>query len=131
MMNYFLSKSFLKYLVLALCFPLAKPYALADTKVSFQDEINHLLNFVKNSDCLFIRNKKIHHANEAYLHIVKKYEHFRDEIDTAEAFIEKSATGSLISGKKYHVTCPEQKNNMYSSDWLNEELKLYRSTKKN
>ena len=90
------------------------------------DEINHLLNFVEETDCIYIRNGNEHKGPEARTHIQKKYDYYRDDIESAEDFIKYSATKSVLSGSRYKVDCPEEKQQL-SNDWLLSELKRYRS----
>ena len=89
-------------------------------------EISHLLNFVENTECIYNRNGTTHNGSEAREHIQKKYDYYKDKIKTAEDFIDYSATKSMISGRKYTVSCTG-KDEQYSRDWLNHELNLYRS----
>ena len=90
------------------------------------DEISHLLAFVRATDCSYERNGDRHSGIEAARHIDKKYEYFLDDIETAEDFIQHSATKSKMSGQVYIVHCSGQPP-VTSSDWLLMELKRYRS----
>ena len=96
--------------------------AFADTTA----EINHLLNYVKTTDCKYIRNGKVHTGNEGAKHIKAKYDHYKDDIKTAEDFIRLSATKSLMSGSKYYIECPGSPK-IESGKWLLTELKRYRA----
>jgi len=87
--------------------------------------VEHLLEFVRQSDCVMIRNGSEHIGEEAVSHIQKKYDYFEDDITTTEAFIEYSATKSTMSGKYYTVKCPDGKE-MHTQDWLLEELEAFR-----
>lgn len=89
-------------------------------------EIEYLLEFIENSDCTFIRNGKAHDTENGLEHIEKKYAHFKKKIKTAEDFINRSASGSLISGKPYIVDCPNAKGRIKSSNWLLKELANFR-----
>lgn len=71
------------------------------------------------------RNGKKHTGEDAYAHVKKKYEHFRDEITTTEEFIDYSASKSTMSDKYYLNHCPGQQARR-SRDWLLEELGRYR-----
>jgi len=93
---------------------------------SYKIEINHLLNYIKNTKCLYARNGDRHSGVDAHKHISKKYEYFKDDIQTAEDFIRLSATQSTVSGRKYHIICPDKKR-MESGKWLLKELDRYRS----
>jgi hypothetical protein len=98
--------------------------AIADT----QQEINHLLGFVASTTCQYERNGNVYDGARAVKHINRKYEYFKDEINSAEDFIKYSATKSTMSGKQYKIHCsnvPVQN----SSDWLLDELKKYRQSK--
>ena len=77
--------------------------ALADVPPEQQAEVEHLIATLANSECVMIRNGKAHDGEEAADHVRRKYEHFRDEIDSTEDFIAYSATRSLISGRAYQV----------------------------
>ena len=89
-------------------------------------EVQHLLAFVAGSNCKLERNGSLHDGKEAVAHIKKKYDYFRDEINTTEDFIAYSATKSTLSGRRYHVQCPG-KAVLESRDWLLNELHRYRT----
>ncbi len=91
-------------------------------------EINHLITFVGNSDCTFIRNGDNHNADEAVAHMQKKYDYFRKKIDSTEEFIEMSASKSLLSGEPYWIACPGSEK-QHSRTWLLNALALYRLNK--
>lgn len=93
------------------------------------DEINHLLAFVKDTNCTYERNGKKHTSAEAVEHIRKKYDYFSDDIETPEDFIKFAATKSKMSGKYYLVHCPSQPT-LKSKDWLLKELANYRNSEK-
>lgn len=90
-----------------------------------RQEIDHLLQYIESSGCIFIRNGKESAPGEARDHIQKKYDYFRDRVKTTEDFIKYAATKSTISGKAYAVRCngPE----MDTADWLQSELQKLRS----
>ena len=90
----------------------------------WQDEVAHLLDFIAESDCSFIRNEKFYDADQARDHINKKYEYVKNRISSTEQFIAYAATKSSMTGKKYQVTCGG--TTMLSSEWLEEELRNYR-----
>ncbi len=91
-----------------------------------QDAIQHLLDYVTRSDRVFIRNSKQYSPREAAEHMQKKYEHFKDEIETPEQFIELCATRSLLSGKPYLVM-DKQGKTIKTGEWLATELEAYRN----
>ncbi|VAW58253.1 hypothetical protein MNBD_GAMMA11-2826 [hydrothermal vent metagenome] len=112
-----------KYLMLVLfVFP---AIALADVTGKQEDEVEHLLDFVKKTECLITRNSTEHKGESAAEHIRKKYDYFSDDIKSAEDFIEYSATKSTLSGQYYTVSCAGKKATK-TKDWLLAELKRYR-----
>ena len=96
--------------------------AFADTTA----EINHLLNYVKTTECKYIRNGSEHSGVDAAAHIKKKYDYFKDDIKSAEDFIRLSATKSTMTGSKYYIDCPGS-SKVESGKWLLSELKKYRA----
>ena len=87
--------------------------------------VQYLIAYVKESDVIFERNTSRYNGREAAQHINKKYQHFKDDIDTPEKFIELCATGSMMTGKPYLIITP-QGEQLPSSEWLNTELAVYR-----
>ena len=102
--------------------------SFADVPEDQKIEVEHLLNFVQNSPCIFNRNGSTYPGEESVAHIQKKYDYFRDDIKTTEDFIKYSATKSTMSGKYYTVACPDNKP-IKSKDWLLNELASFRSKK--
>ena len=111
-----MSKKFI-WILMILCTGL-----LADT----QAEIAHLLNYVKTTQCKYIRNGSEHSGADAASHIKKKYDYFKDDIKTAEDFIRLSATKSTMTGSKYYIQCPNSPK-VESGKWLLSELKRFRA----
>ena len=93
----------------------------AGVSSSTQLEIEHLLNFIRNSSCIIDRNGNTYAAVKAISHIEKKYAYFEDEIETTEDFIELSASKSTMSGKYYMVRCGDGEQ-IRTRDWLLQEL---------
>jgi len=89
------------------------------------DEIDHLLGFIAQSDCIYIRNGKEYSALEARDHIAGKYESVKWRIKTSETFISKIASRSSFSGKQYMIRCKEEEQT--TEQWLSRELENYRS----
>lgn len=87
--------------------------------------IEYLIEYVSQSDMTFVRNFGDHKPQRAAKHIRDKYEHFFDDIDSPETFIELCATKSLITGRDYTVIDP-QGHKIKTSDWLLDALKTYR-----
>jgi len=121
-------RSFLKFInsliLLITLFALMSTASFAEA--SYKIEIDHLLNYVKNTKCLYERNGDRHSGVNAHKHISKKYKYFEDDIQSAEDFIRLSATQSTVSGRKYHIICPDEKR-IESGKWLLKELHRYRS----
>jgi hypothetical protein len=103
--------------------------AVADVPAEQVAEVQHLIDFIKNSNCIMDRNGTEHSSVDAISHIQRKYDYFRDDIESTEDFIRLSATKSTMSGSYYTVICPD-KTTIRSQDWLMNELKKYRSQKK-
>ena len=89
-------------------------------------EVEHLINYLAESDCRMVRNGKSHSAKGGAKHMQRKYNYYRDEISSTEEFIEYSATKSTMSGQYYEVICADQGPEL-SRDWLLRELQVYRS----
>lgn len=102
-----------------------KPCA-ADVSESQKPEVEHLLEFVETSDCIFERNGKKYDGKKASKHIKRKYKYFRGQITTTEEFIEYSGTKSTRSGKEYLIYCADDAP-IESRVWLLEELTRYRN----
>lgn len=101
----------------------------ADVPKAQKPEVEHLLDYLKNSGCLMERNGSTHDAKEAVAHIQKKYDYYKDDIKTTEDFIERSASRSSLSGRAYQVLCPREEARP-TADWLKEELERYRKEQK-
>ncbi|MEE8588407.1 MAG: DUF5329 family protein [Sulfurimonadaceae bacterium] len=99
--------------------------SLLNAESLMKNEINHLLAYVKNTKCIYIRNDDSYNGLEAVKHINNKYKYFKDDINSAEDFIRLSATQSLMFKNKYYIKCPNKKR-VESSKWLLIELKSYR-----
>ena len=92
------------------------------------NEIDHLLDFVRRSDVVFIRNGQEHTPAEAADHLQKKREHFRKDIKSAEDFVATSATKSIVSGELYMIRTKDGQT-QECAKWLLEELKQFRNKK--
>ena len=89
-------------------------------------EVEHLLRFVYESDCVFERNGARHTSREAGEHLSKKYNYYSREIHTAEDFIDKAASRSELTGREYRVSCGGEPW-VTSREWLMRELHRYRA----
>ena len=72
-----------------------------------QREIEALFQHLAQSPCRFQRNGDWHDARNATAHLRRKYDYLRkrDLAPTAEAFVERAASRSSLSGKAYRVQC--------------------------
>ena len=94
--------------------------------VRMEQEVQHLLEYIEQSGCTFLRNGISHSPAAARKHINRKYQHIRKDLSTAEDFIDHAASQSSITGTRYLVRCGEA--TLYSGDWLSQELWSYRET---
>ena len=83
-------------------------------------QIDQLINAVGESNCQFIRNGKSYNPAESVTHITKKYDYYKDDIDSIDKFIELSASKSMMSGKRYKIQCPGSTAE-FSSAWLSKK----------
>ena len=105
----------------------------ADSKDITGKEIQHLFDYLKNSDCQFNRNGKWYNTEEAMKHINKKYRYLikKGLINSAEQFIDRAASESSMSGKPYMIKCGEAEP-IKCSVWFKSELTSFREkTKRN
>ena len=100
------------------------PFAQATNDI--EQEIQHLFEFISQSDCIFIRNNTEYPAKEARDHMQTKYDYAKRWVGSAEQFIDRIATKSSISGNRYQVRC--QGKLLYTDMWLKQELAHYRAS---
>jgi hypothetical protein len=100
-------------------------WAAADVPPDQVAEVEHLISYLENSDCVMIRNGKVYSGSEGAKHVRRKYEYYRKKLSSTEQFIELSASRSSMSGKDYTVECPGEPV-MTSSEWLHSELTSFR-----
>jgi len=112
-------------LFLVITFNTAPVYA-EDISPQERLEIDHLLHYIENSACLFLRNGSWHGSKDAANHIMGKYRYLvdRGQIASTEDFIEKSASRSSMSGRLYLIKCGAEE--MSSGEWLRLELQRFR-----
>jgi hypothetical protein len=103
--------------------------ALADVPPHQVKEVDHLIEYIRNTPCLLERNDKKYTGKEVIKHILKKYDYFRDEIKSTEDFIKYSASKSELSGKLYVAYC-EGRKPVEGNTWLMGELTNYRKNNK-
>jgi len=100
-------------------------HATPDRAVAAQ--IEQLLDRVRQSPCQFERNGDAHSGVGAAKHMATKYQHFRDDITTAEDFIRLAASKSELTGKPYWVLCLGQPP-VLSADWFADVLTQLRAS---
>jgi len=91
-------------------------------------EIDHLLEYLGQSECRFERNDKWYEASDAVAHLNRKLSWLlkRGLVDSAEQFIERAASESSRSGKPYQVQCGTGPP-VTSREWFTAELERLRS----
>ena len=112
--------------LLSIC--IAGSFLLAGSAVAYADhtdEINHLLEYIAQSDCTFIRNGEEHGGLEARDHLAGKYNYVKWRVKKTEDFISKIASRSSLSGDIYKVRCEEKEET--TEQWLFDELISYRN----
>jgi hypothetical protein len=110
------------YLFAMLVLPSADAASIDDALLR---TINHLLTYVEESNCVFIRNGKEYTSKEAAKHIKTKNDSLMFGVKTPEEFIELAASKSMLSGQPYFVRCVDH-SPVPSADWLSKELSNYR-----
>ncbi|HEY0683482.1 MAG TPA: DUF5329 domain-containing protein [Steroidobacter sp.] len=100
----------------------------AEPDAKTRQEILHLISHLSASGCRFNRNGTWYDAARAVSHLNRKYEYLskRDLIPNTEAFIERAASESSVSGKPYLVKCGNAPE-VQSAAWFREALQKFRS----
>lgn len=89
-------------------------------------EIQHLLDYIARSGCIFVRNNEEHTAQKAREHMEYKYGFGKLWIDDGDDFIKHIATESSTTGERYTIRCQGKTSD--TADWLKAELARYRQT---
>jgi hypothetical protein len=107
--------------ILALAFfGLIAGASAADLPANQEAEIQYLLSFVESSGCTFIRNGSENSPEAAADHLRLKYNRGKRYFKTAEEFIDRLASESSWTGKKYTINCSEEIQE--SGVWLHKAL---------
>lgn len=78
--------------------------ATAPTAYTEEQKVSHLIQFVsKMKGATFIRNGSEHTCREAAEHLESKWEKHKDDVKTAEGFIEELASSSGLTGEPYRI----------------------------
>ncbi len=98
-----------------------------ETSQTTRKEITHLFEHLERSGCQFFRNGSWHDSKKAAAHLRKKYDYLlaKELVPTSEAFIDRAATRSSLSGKPYQVRCAGQVE-IDSAIWFTTELARWR-----
>ena len=93
-----------------------------------QAEIAQLVAYLESSGCSFNRNGTWYESTQAAAHLRDKLRilSMYGQIATAEAFIDKAATASSVSGRAYEVRCGAGPV-ISSRQWLYETLARIRT----
>ena len=83
--------------------------------------IEYLLTAIGESGCTFIRNGKEYSSEDAERHLRMKYRRGKRWATSPEAFIERLASKSSMSGKPYLMRCGAQ-GDQPTSAWLEAKL---------
>jgi hypothetical protein len=117
---------FLRTALLALLLGCMAILAQAAPSASEQKLIDTLILRVSQMKTMtFMRNGKAHDADDAAKHMRAKFDHFKDEIATAEDFIDRCASRSEMTGKAYQVKMPNGAMRD-AKEFLNAELRTLR-----
>lgn len=120
------SLRFLRTALFALLLGAAAALAQATPSASEQKLIDTLILRVSNMKTMtFMRNGDEHNAADAAKHMKAKFDHFKDEIVTAEDFIDRCASRSEMTGKAYQVKMPNGAVRD-ANEFLNAELRTLR-----
>ena len=108
------------------------PIANAAQTQETQTEISYLLTYIGSSGCDFFRNGSWYDSKHAEEHLRSKYAALSvgGDVDTAEKFIEMTATKSSLSGRAYEVRCGGG-DIVSSHDWLIDTLTRFRASEGN
>ncbi|EED35871.1 conserved hypothetical protein [Luminiphilus syltensis NOR5-1B] len=91
-------------------------------------EIEYLLSAIGDSGCEFLRNGRVHDAEDAEAHLRMKYRNGFRYVSTAEEFIDRLASKSSITRRPYFIDC-DQDASSPSGEWLYQRLNEYRTKK--
>ena len=99
-------------------------YAIADISVEQDADIQYLFEFVATSGCTFIRNGSDNNPEAAADHLRLKYRRGKRYVNSAEQFIDRLASESSWTGKKYTINCEGDVSE--SGAWLHNALLEHR-----
>jgi hypothetical protein len=94
------------------------------SQASTDAEVKYLLEYVGSPGCAFERNGTEHDSVGAADHLRLKYSRGKRYVNSAEQFIDRLASESSWTGKKYTVTCGDTTEP--SGEWLHRALDQHR-----
>lgn len=98
--------------------------AIADISAEQDADVQYLFEFVATSGCTFIRNSSENDSEAAADHLRLKYSRGKRYVSSAEQFIDRLASESSWTGKKYTVNCEGEVSE--SGLWLHNALTEHR-----
>jgi hypothetical protein len=101
------------------------PAGVVISAASQDAAIQYLLDAVESSSCRFVRNDITYSSREFLEHLQSKMALNEELIDSAEEFIEKIATRSVVSEIPYVAICDGQLK--ITQDWFFDLLANYQS----
>ncbi|MHC1651799.1 YfeK family protein [Stenotrophomonas maltophilia] len=106
---------------------LAAPLAHAAPGPQAQREIAQLIGRLEGSQCRFQRNGSWYDGRDARAHLQRKYDYLlkKNQVSSAEQFIERAASRSSMSGKPYRIRCPGQPEQTAAA-WFGAHLQALR-----
>lgn len=118
-------KRYLSLLLLALC--LALPVQAREARE--QQKIEYLISAIGGlHGAVFIRNGKQYDAAKAAAHLREKLDYAGEKIRTANDFIDKCATASWLSKRKYLIRFKDG-HTLEAATFLRGKLKEYEALK--
>jgi len=109
----------------AILYGLLSAHAMADLAPEQDAEVQYLLQFVATSGCTFIRNGSDNNPADAADHLRLKYSRGKRYVKSAEQFIDRLASESSWTGKKYTINCDGEISE--SGVWLHRALTEHRN----
>lgn len=99
----------------------------ADVGIGTQKEVEHLFDYLKQSNCQFERNGSWFGTDKAAQHIDKKYQYLlkKKAIRSAEDFIDHAASRSSTTEQPYRVDCGK-KAVVETAVWFRADLDAFR-----
>jgi uncharacterized protein DUF5329 len=109
-------------LVAAIC-------AAAPLSPAARTEIDALMTQLETSGCRVNRNGTWYPAADTRSHLTTKLDYLerRGQVENAEQFIERAASGSSMSGEPYLIQCGDTPP-VESATWFSRELQAIRAT---